>query len=194
MPKAELVRSGQARSTRSSCALSPVLCLAGTFVGELEEIDRVVHVGWCVDGERYPSGVGEDVVGLCLTGGDEFVAYATREREVGDAVAVEVSELASSEAKLDAAEAVRRGLNSWPGGDCGGDLVGSVWLFVSHFEVLGSFGASDGSQLAAVVVDDLPCDEATLVGGQERHERCGVGWFTDSAEGEGCAHLRALLG
>lgn len=36
--------------------------------------------------------------------GDQFVAHAVGERKIGDSVAVEVPELASAEAKLDAAE------------------------------------------------------------------------------------------
>lgn len=46
--------------------------------------------------------------------GDQLVAYATRERQVGDAVAVKMTELPSADAELDPAESVRRGLHAGP--------------------------------------------------------------------------------
>jgi len=46
--------------------------------------------------------------------GDQLVADAPREWEVGDAVAVEMAELAAPEPELDAAESVRRGLHARP--------------------------------------------------------------------------------
>ncbi len=46
--------------------------------------------------------------------GDQFVAHAARERKVGDPVAVQVPELASAEAELDATEAMRPGGDAWP--------------------------------------------------------------------------------
>jgi hypothetical protein len=46
--------------------------------------------------------------------GDQLVADAPREGKIGDAVAVEMAELASAEPELDAAEAVRRGLHTRP--------------------------------------------------------------------------------
>ena len=48
------------------------------------------------------------------TVGDQLVADAAREREVGDAVPVEVAELAPPNPEFEAAEAVRRGLHSGP--------------------------------------------------------------------------------
>ena len=48
------------------------------------------------------------------TFGHQLVADAPREGKVGDAVAVEMTELAAAEPELDAAESVRRGLHARP--------------------------------------------------------------------------------
>jgi hypothetical protein len=55
--------------------------------------------------------------------GDQLVAHATREGQIGDPVAVKVAELAAAEAELDAAEAVGRGLHAGPRADGGRDLL-----------------------------------------------------------------------
>ena len=46
--------------------------------------------------------------------GDQLVPNATRERKVGDPVAVEVAQLAPADPELDAAEPVRSRLNARP--------------------------------------------------------------------------------
>jgi len=56
------------------------------------------------------------VVGLGAARGDELVAGAARERQVGEPVAVQVAELALAEAELDPAEVVRLGGDALPGG------------------------------------------------------------------------------
>jgi hypothetical protein len=48
------------------------------------------------------------------TFGDQLVSDAPRERQVGDAVAVEMPELAPAEPELDPAESVRRGFHAGP--------------------------------------------------------------------------------
>jgi hypothetical protein len=58
--------------------------------------------------------------------GDQLVADAPREWKVGDAVAVEMAELAAPEPELDAAEPVRRGLHAWPRPHDGGYLFTCV--------------------------------------------------------------------
>lgn len=55
--------------------------------------------------------------------GDQLIAHATRERQIGDPVAVQVTELAAADAELDAAEAVRCGLDAGPRADGGRDLL-----------------------------------------------------------------------
>jgi hypothetical protein len=46
--------------------------------------------------------------------GDQLIAHAAGERQVGDTVAVEMAELAPSDPELDAAKSVRRCLDPGP--------------------------------------------------------------------------------
>jgi hypothetical protein len=62
-----------------------------------------------------PSGVGKDVVRAGATGGDELVANAAREGEVGQAVAVQVTELSTAEQELDTSEAMGPCRDARPG-------------------------------------------------------------------------------
>src|SRR5262249_43272185 len=62
-----------------------------------------------------PAGVGQDVVRRGAAGRDQLVADPPRERQVGQAVAVQVAELLAAVAELDAAEAVRRRRPARPG-------------------------------------------------------------------------------
>ena len=58
--------------------------------------------------------------------GDQLVAYAAGERQIGDAVAVEVTELTPAQAELGAAEPVRRRFHARPRLHCCRDVFTSV--------------------------------------------------------------------
>lgn len=63
--------------------------------------------------------------------GDQLVTHLTREREVGERVTVEVTELTLTEPELDPAEAMRRRLDSRPPGHrCGNAFPDAVLV---HF-------------------------------------------------------------
>src|SRR5437899_2535562 len=55
--------------------------------------------------------------------GDQLVAERPREREIGEAVAVEVAELAAAEPELDPAETVRLDAHAVPRRDLGPDAL-----------------------------------------------------------------------
>jgi len=59
------------------------------------------------------------------TVGDQLVADAARKREVGEAVPMDVAELAPSDPEFDPAEAVRRGLHAGPRLNGGCDVFSS---------------------------------------------------------------------
>ena len=101
------------------------------FVGEAEQSDGVLYIGWLVDGKGDPSGIGEVVVWLSAAGGDELIADGTWEREIGDAVTVQVTEFTRAEMKLDAG-VVRRGLNPRPCRYGRSDLLCGVRLGIAH--------------------------------------------------------------
>jgi hypothetical protein len=60
---------------------------------------------------------------------DELVADAAGEREVGEAVAVQVTELAAAEPELGAPEAVRLCRYPWPGKHLAADFLGDTHTF-----------------------------------------------------------------
>ena len=55
--------------------------------------------------------------------GDQLVTHAAGKRQVGDAVAVEMAELAPAQTELDTPETVRRGLHSRPRPNGRGDVL-----------------------------------------------------------------------
>jgi hypothetical protein len=59
-------------------------------------------------------------------------------------------------------------------------------IYAPRVEIIGArsplANAPDRTGLAAVVIDDLPGDEAGFLGGQEGDQRSGIGWFADPAE------------
>jgi len=57
---------------------------------------------------------------------DEALADANRKRQVGEPAAVQVSQLAASDAKLDAAEAVRMHRDAIPAADFSHDTLFSL--------------------------------------------------------------------
>jgi hypothetical protein len=77
------------------------------LVAQCKELDDRGDVVGTVDAAADPAGVGQHVVRGRSTGGDQLVADAARERQVGEMLAVEMAELAAAEPELDAAEAVR---------------------------------------------------------------------------------------
>jgi hypothetical protein len=54
-------------------------------------------------------------------GSDQIIAYPSRERQVGDPVAMEMTELAPTPPELDTTETTRRDIDPWPGPDRGDD-------------------------------------------------------------------------
>ena len=144
-------------------ALSFCDCLLCVVVGELEQVDGTVHVGGCSDGHGDPPGVGEDVVRTGAPLGDQRVADAAGKREIREVAPVQVPELSRAEPEFGTPEAVRGCLHAGPGGD-GREICSVAWGCVSVILGVGSCGPSDGSYLAAVVVDDLPGDEASFLG------------------------------
>ena len=79
-----------------------------------EQPDRAIHIVFRMQEEAYPTGVRQDVVGIGLMRGDDFVAHALGKRDIHQAVAVNVPDLAPAEAKLHAAKSVRRRFNARP--------------------------------------------------------------------------------
>jgi hypothetical protein len=63
---------------------------------------------------------------------DQLLAHANRKRQVGEMIPVQVSELATAEAKLDSAEAMRHDAHAFPAGDFARDLCCDRIVHGSH--------------------------------------------------------------
>ena len=105
----------------------------GALVGGAEQLEPQLHAIVAVQRDRHPAGVRQDMVRPRLAGRDQLVAHAARERQVRDAVAVQVAELAAADAKLDTPEAVRSDLDAWPGRNRLGDAAGGSSLLVGRW-------------------------------------------------------------
>lgn len=89
----------------------------------MEEVDGAVDVGCFVEKNADPAAVGEDVVGLGAACGDQFIADFLWERDVDEAIAVDVADFASREVVFRAAKAMRLGCDAGPGLNCGIDFL-----------------------------------------------------------------------
>lgn len=91
-----------------------------------EQPDRAIHIVFRMQEEAHPTRVRKDVVRLGFMRGDDFVAHALGKRDVHQAVAVNVPDLAPAEAKFHAAKSVRRHLNALPlACGCANPAIGS---------------------------------------------------------------------
>ena len=104
--------SAAARAARRACARS--------YCRRNRTITSRASASSCMR-RRGPAALGQHVVGLDGAALQQLVAHGAGEREVGEAVAVEVAELAAADAELDAAEAVRVDLHVRPGAHLGDD-------------------------------------------------------------------------
>ena len=84
---------------------------------EAEQRDDCGDVHGAVNLEAHPARLRHDVVRLRSSLGDELLADADRERQVGEMAAVQVTELASPDEELDAAEPMRLDRDAFPSGD-----------------------------------------------------------------------------
>jgi len=80
----------------------------------LEQANRATDIVFLAQEQANPTGIGQDVVRLGFARGDDFVTHALGKRDVNEAVAVDVPDLAPSETELDAAETVRRQFDARP--------------------------------------------------------------------------------
>jgi hypothetical protein len=95
------------------------------FVGESEQLDRARHVLLATDPVADPTAVGEHVVPLRLSLRDELLADADGKREIGQVIAVEMTDLPPAEPKLEAAETMRRRFDAGPTEHFLSNLVGN---------------------------------------------------------------------
>lgn len=77
------------------------------LVADPKQLDDGSHVGRAVHAQAHPVRARVDVLARQAAAGDQLVADACRQREVGDGLAVQVAELVPAEVEDDAAEPVR---------------------------------------------------------------------------------------
>jgi hypothetical protein len=106
--------------------------LGGEVEGEVEEVDGAVDVGCLVEKNADPAAFGKDVMGFGAAGGDQFIADFLRERNIDQAIAVDVADFASREVVFRAAETMGLGCDAGPGLNSGIDFLFRAvdWHFI----------------------------------------------------------------
>jgi hypothetical protein len=79
--------------------------------GKAEELDCSLHVQRLVQMDAHPAALGKDVVGLCPTGGHQFISDLFRKGNVDEVVAVHMTDFPSPEAIFRAPIAMRLGFD-----------------------------------------------------------------------------------
>ena len=112
--RAPALREHSSRDTLFRSVIAPRGGTHGTPVGEGEHLDHGLSAMSPVKRRRLPATVGQYVVRSGTTGRDQLIPHLCAGRTIGDAIAVQVPELAASETELGPAEPMRSRLDARP--------------------------------------------------------------------------------